>query len=400
MHRSLLFPLLFFLILSLLALPAFASEGAADEETPAARPAVSRPVITAQPKSVTASSGAQIVLSVKATGSSLKYQWQYKAASASSWKTWSGKTSSSVIVTASAKNNGCLYRVVVKNTAGSVTSSSARLTVTGVKPAVTAQPQSVTVVSGKTVAFKVSASGTGVSYQWQYSSDSGKTWKNWSGKTSSSVSVTATSKNNGVRYRCRVKNSVGSVYSAAAKLTVVKKPTVTSNPASVTAAKGSAAAFRVKATGGALSYQWQYSADGGKTWKNWSGKTSSSVSVTATANNNGVRYRCRVKNAAGTAYSAAAKLTVVSPPVITSHPSSVSAAKGSTVTFRVKATGSSLKYQWQYSTDGGKTYKNWAEKTSPTLSVYAGSNNGVRYRCLVYNSVSSVLSSPAKLTVR
>ena len=88
-----------------------------------------KPVITTQPKSLSVSAGTQFVLSVKATGTGLTYQWQYRPAGSTSWKTWSGKTSASVTVTATANNNGCQYRCVVKNAVGSVTSSAAKLTV-------------------------------------------------------------------------------------------------------------------------------------------------------------------------------------------------------------------------------------------------------------------------------
>ena len=111
---------------------------------------------------------------------------------------------SSVKVTASANNNGVYYRVRVKNNYGTVWSSAVKLTVSGVKPAITTQPSSVTVANGKTATFRVIAAGTGLTYQWQYSSNGGKTWNNWSGKTSSSASVTVGSNNNGLLYRVRV----------------------------------------------------------------------------------------------------------------------------------------------------------------------------------------------------
>ena len=46
------------------------------------------------------------------------------------------------------------------------------------KPKITTQPTSVTVANGKTATFKVTASGTGRSYRWQYSKDGGSTWAN------------------------------------------------------------------------------------------------------------------------------------------------------------------------------------------------------------------------------
>ena len=48
----------------------------------------------------------------------------------------------------------------------------------------------------------------------------GNTWKDKSGATSASYTVTAKASYNGIQYRCVVKNSIGSVTSEEAKLTV------------------------------------------------------------------------------------------------------------------------------------------------------------------------------------
>ena len=155
-----------------------------------------------------------------ASGSGLKYQWQYSKDNGTTWTNWSGKTASTLEITGSSTNNGCLYRCRVSNTVGTVTSSSARLTVSNAKPVILVQPTSATVALGSTTTMKVVAGGSGLKYQWQYSKDGGATWTNWSGKTSYKLEITGSRTNNGCRYRCVVKNSYGSVTSASAKLTV------------------------------------------------------------------------------------------------------------------------------------------------------------------------------------
>ena len=99
-------------------------------------------------------------------------------------------------------------------------SGKVRLTVTGVKPRIWSQPKSVTVKKGKTATFTVKAFGAGMKYQWYYSTNKGKTWKKYSGKTSAALKVKGSTKNKGYYYRCIVKNTNGSVTSSKAKLTV------------------------------------------------------------------------------------------------------------------------------------------------------------------------------------
>ena len=257
--------------------------------------------------------GASATFQVAASGTGLTYQWQYKTAGSTTWKNKTGATSASYTVTAKESFNGIQYRCVVSNAGGKVTSNAAKLTVTAAvtAPVITTQPKAQTAAVGATATYKVVASGTGLTYQWQYSSDYGATWHNKTGATSATYTVTAKASYNGMLYRCRVKNSGGTVYSSKVRLTVSGvKPKVLSQPKAATAAAGGTATFKVVAAGENMSYQWQYSTDGGTTWKNKTGATSASYTVTAKASYNGILYRCRVKNSYGTVYSESAKLTV------------------------------------------------------------------------------------------
>ncbi|MBO4406383.1 MAG: hypothetical protein J5849_01675 [Clostridia bacterium] len=175
------------------------------------------------------------------------------------------------------------------------------------------QPASVSASKDQTAKFSVEAVGTGLEYQWQYSSDNGKTWHNTSfpGK-SPTIEINATSARNGLLFHCVVSNGLGSVTSKSARLTISGvKPAVVSQPVSVTVEKGETAIFKVVAIGSGLSYQWQYSSNGGKTWKDTSFPgNESSVEVEATSARSGLLFRCVVKNSAGTTVSDGAELIV------------------------------------------------------------------------------------------
>jgi hypothetical protein len=64
--------------------------------------------------------------------------------------------------------------------------------------------------------------GNNLNYQWQVSTDGGKTWKNSDAKGSKTHKMSFTVKKNFDKryYRCRVKNGTGTVFSKKAKLTV------------------------------------------------------------------------------------------------------------------------------------------------------------------------------------
>ena len=367
------------------------------------------PSITGQPKSVSAALGAAATFRVTAAGSDLEYQWQYKRSGASKWIDWSGKTSAVLPVTAGTGNGGCQYRCKVSNRAGMLYSSAATLTVTLPKPTITTQPKSVSVALGSTATFKVVASGSGLKYQWQYKKSGATTWTDWAGKTAATLTVTASSTNGGCQYRCVVSNTAGSVTSSAATLTVITvKPTITTQPKSVSVAIGAAATFKVVASGDGLSYQWQKSADGGMTWSNCSstGHNLANFSFKATEVLNGWLYRCVVTNCMGTVTSSAAKLTVSSAatakPAITKQPAATTANVGDMVTLSAKASGGGLSYQWQKSADGGMTWSD-CSSTGHNLANFSFKAtevlNGWRYRCVVTNSMGSVTSAAAKLTV-
>ena len=272
-------------------------------------------------------------------------------------------------------------------------------------PKITTQPSNASVALGKTATFKVVATGSNLSYQWQYKRAGASSWTDWSGKTSATLTVTAASNNNGCQYRCLVSNPLGTKTSNAATLTVVtvSKPTITAQPKNATAANGESATFSVTAAGeGTLTYQWQFKRSGATSWSNWSGKTAASLVVTAGSNNNGCQYRCAVTNAGGTTYSNAATLTVtVAKPVITTQPKSVSLAAGECMTFSCAATGEgTLSYQWQYKRAGATAWSNWSGKTDTILNVVAGSNNsGCQYRCAVTNAGGTTYTNAATLTV-
>ena len=122
-------------------------------------------VLNAQPQAQTVAAGARATLSVTATGggSSLTYQWRKDGVNVS------GANASSYNLPSAQASHAGSYTVVVSNTAGSVTSSAATLTVNALVnvPTITTPPQSQVAIVTSNVTFTVAATGSGLTYQWR-----------------------------------------------------------------------------------------------------------------------------------------------------------------------------------------------------------------------------------------
>ena len=385
------------------------------------------PVITAEPKNATVIEGQNARFSADATGEGLSYQWEVSTDGGTNWKNsgMTGSKTSELTVEATAARNGYQFRVKVTDCVGqSVTSKAAGLTVAGGDLSFDIQPASASVNENKTVSFNVNASsksGSAISYRWQVSEDGGKTWKDsgLSGNKTATLKVTATLSRNGYRFRCVATNAKGdSLKSTAVKLTVKQVIKINSQAVSQTVTKAENVKFRASAASlikSKLSYQWQVSTDGGSTWKNsgLSGNKTAVLTVGASKARSGYRFRCVISDEKGNKVITQAAVLTVSPSgtsgkVSVSHMTAgQSAEKGTTVIFNVlgkTSTGTALTYQWQVSTDAGKTWKNssLSGNATATLKVEATeSRNGYRFRCIIKDAKkNSFTTDAAKLTVK
>ncbi|MCA1733404.1 MAG: hypothetical protein LC732_07370, partial [Acidobacteria bacterium] len=240
------------------------------------------PAISQHPASQTIISGQSASLSFSASGSSpLSVQW---------------------------------YRGNIQNTCGIADSNTATVTVqsTCQAPAITAQPQSTTIQPGADAVLGVSATGTGLQYQW-FRGASGVTTQPVAGATAPTFSTGALQTT--TQFWVRVSNSCGSRESATATVTVqtaCQPPAITLQPPARTINYNASATLTVGASGSApLSIQWYrgFEGDPSNPIAGANGLTFNTGSLTATT-----RYFAHVSNACGAVNTKTITVTVKPPP--------------------------------------------------------------------------------------
>jgi alpha-tubulin suppressor-like RCC1 family protein len=277
-------------------------------------------------------------------------------------------------------------------------------------PDISTGPENQSVATGGMATFTVEVVGSDATYQWQASAD-GITWADIQGATASTLSVgPVTESDSGKQYRSAISIGGATTYSNVATLqvgAVTSLPLITSQPSSVSVLEPSAASFAVAAIGTpSLQYQWQTSVDGGTTFVDVARATEPSfVTSPTTVGQSGTLLRVRIGNPAGSVFSNSVVLIVgaaAQAPVILNQPENASVAATATATFRVVADGiPSPTFQWQVSLDSGVTFADIGSATNPsyTTAPTVLSDDNKRYRVRVSNSVTSVISSAATLTV-
>lgn len=180
--------------------------------------------------------------------------------------------------------------------------------------------------------------------------------------------------------------------------------TISAQPTDQSTVAGTVATFAVVASN-ATGYQWQRSGDGDTTFTDVSGATSPSLTTAVTAMaDSGMRFRVVVTGASGSVTSSAVMLTVtaaVLPPGISIQPAPQTTTAGQDASISVTASGTSVTFRWQRSTDGGTSFTEIAAPGSATLNLAAVQlgDSGQQFRVVVSNGAGSVTSNPAVLTV-
>jgi uncharacterized delta-60 repeat protein len=277
--------------------------------------------------------GATATFTVLASGAPAPaYRWQVSTNGGSSWADLSNSAVYSGVATTllvlngvPAAMSGYAYRAVASNSVGSVASAAGVLTVY-TAPTMTTHPVDRVATAGAAVSFSAAVAGTpSPVLRWQVMGPGASSWSNlsdggvYSGTVSGTLNLSGvTSGLNGSRYRLTATNSVAAVSSSSATLTVNVPPAFSSQPVAQTTNAGQSASFSAQVTGSPTpSVRWQESVSGGASWADvanggvYAGALSGTLVVSsAILDLDGRRFRAIASNAAGTATSNHATLTV------------------------------------------------------------------------------------------
>ena len=253
------------------------------------------PQLTAQPQPATVCEGQSVVLSVGAQGTALTYQWRRNG------QNIPGATQATYQFVATLSDAG-IYDVVVSNACGSVTSDTVRVTVKE-RPRITQQPPaSLTVCVGQSVTLRVTATGTGLRYQWR------RNGTPIPGATQSSYTIAAVQPADSGIYDVVVSGECEPpAYSTQTELRVTGPPQIVEHPQSQSVRVGQSVTFRVQAQGQNLQYQWR------KNGVAIAGATQPQYTIAAAQLADAGLYDCLVWNECGQSVSQTARLTVVQP---------------------------------------------------------------------------------------
>jgi endoglucanase len=272
----------------------------------------SAPTINTQPQNREVAVGGTATFTVAASGSPAPdYQWRHGTTNV-------GTNSSTLTLSNVQTADAGSYSVVVSNSHGNVTSSTATLTVntTPSAPNITAQPQNREVAVGDTATFTVTATGNPApDYQWRHGTTN-------VGTNSSTLTLPNVQTANAGSYSVVVSNSQGNVTSSSATLTVTPPSSggvaFSEHPRTQRVVPGRDVFFRVKATGAGLTYKWYHNST------LLSGQTSASLTLQTVQAEAAGDYFVVVKDSSNVSKaSAVATLFVEDPPPVGDYPAMV-----------------------------------------------------------------------------
>ncbi len=276
-----------------------------------------------------------------------------------------------------------------------------------VAPAITDQPDSITVEDGADAVFNIAFTGTSPTVQAR------RDGANIPGAvvgagTASLTLADCGIEDSGAEITFHLSNSAGSVASSPVVLTVnapIAAPTITTDPVDDTAMEGESAAFSFEATngGGTNAIQW-FTRPSGNTGTGAAVPGATALLLTTAAlalADNGREYRAEVTNETGTVYTRWARVTVsavVLPPVITTQPQNVQRNPGHEATFTAAASGTGpFTIRWYFGGNVVTSAHNSTTMTTPPLSF---ADDGAEVYCTFENAAGIDTSGVAVVTVR
>jgi hypothetical protein len=252
-----------------------------------------------------------------------------------------------------------------------------------VAPAITANPVGQTVAQGATVNLSVTATGSTLHYTWRKNGVA----IGGAGDNPAFDVVNAQPSDAG-NYDVVVFNSVGSVTSTVATVTVRHAPLITAQPQNMTVCPGATAVFSVTASGEpAVAYQWRF----GTT--DLLNETNATLTITNVQAINVGSYDVVITNELGSITSAAATLATNAPTTATPLVNITNACPGTVAAFSTTAGGTGpFTYVWRK--DGTAL-----GETTSTLTIASAATADAGTYCVEVTGACGSVTNCATLTI-
>ena len=255
------------------------------------------PKIIKQPVNASAPSKENASVSVTAEGEGLSYRWYYKAPGDTEFKKTKSTTNTYSLQMSSSRDGYKVYCEITNKFGASVKTNTVTLSLKN-NMIVYALPKTLFASKGDLVQLKLSASGDGLTYKWQYKdpheenfSDAGQRWDTYS--------LTMGTLHDGRQVRCVVRDKHGNEQiSTVVTLNLMHDLVITTQPKDVARPKGKLAKVSFTVEGDKpFTYRWYYADRGDSVFKN--GPVKVEYELTMNANVNGRRVYCEVTDRHG-----------------------------------------------------------------------------------------------------
>jgi len=352
-----------------------------------------------------------------ASGSGITYQWQVDNGTGFvnivNNSTYQGTTNELLLLSnITSTMNGYKYRCIVSGYCPPSVNSNFGVLNVGIAPNILLHPADTNVCIGTQAKFKIQASGTNITYQWQCDNATGvfsniANSSTYSGTNTSTLTIANTQIiMNGYKYRCLLSSCLPT---NPATLTIMSAPVIASINNFNTCLNGNAT-FTASVSGLVAYYQWQVNFGAGfiniYNGANYYGTDSCTLIINnVTSGMNGYQYRCMITTFCSPFYfqTNSATLFVNSNSLnISNQPQDAIVCENEKAYFVVTATGLGLSYQWQY-----KSLNSWVnvQNTAPffganndtlKIDIAKYNYNGYKFRCVLS---TCLLSDSAILVV-
>ena len=181
--------------------------------------------IIKQPESVVCIPDEKIAFTLTAKNAT-SYQWEWSSDKGTTWQntTVAGNKTNTLTPQATEARIGNIYRCKISDGTNTIYSNAVNFIR---KTIILENPENVSAIVGDTITLKVLASGSNLTYQWQYINKTGSYWANCTspaGYNTASFSFPITAPMKDRKYRCIVSGDGGTEVSTAITITFVTPP--------------------------------------------------------------------------------------------------------------------------------------------------------------------------------